>query len=135
METNNTEKIKVSTEFIEAYQLFNVNSQVDKINQLSRKERLLLFTLAIDSYSEDSAVAIENFRPYKEDLDLIYALQNDDTVTDADLLYLSDATGEKYIDTSNIIDQDGNKLPSPTTEEEARIKRRDLGISQIFDGE
>jgi hypothetical protein len=135
METNNTEKIKVSTEFIEAYQLFNVNSQVDKIDQLSRKERLLLFTLAIDSYSEDSAVAIENFRPYKEDLDLIYALQNDDTVTDADLLYLSDATGEKYIDTSNIIDQDGNKLPSPTTEEEARIKRRDLGISQIFDGE
>jgi hypothetical protein len=135
METNNTEKIKVSTEFIEAYQLFNVNSQVDKIDQLSRKERLLLFTLAIDSYSEDSAVAIENFRPYKEDLDLIYALQNDDTVTDADLLYLSDATGEKYIDTSNIIDQNGNKLPSPTTEEEARIKRRDLGISQIFDGE
>lgn len=135
METNNTEKIKVSTEFIEAYQLFNVNSQVDKIDQLSRKERLLLFTLAIDSYSEDSAVAIENFRPYKEDLDLIYALQNDDIVTDADLLYLSDATGEKYIDTSNIIDQDGNKLPSPTTEEEARIKRRDLGISQIFDGE
>ena len=135
METNNTEKIKVSTEFIEAYQLFNVNSQVDKIDQLSRKERLLLFTLAIDSYSEDSAVAIENFRPYKEDLDLIYALQNDDTVTDADLLYLSDATGEKYIDTSNIIDQDGNKLPSATTEEEARIKRRDLGISQIFDGE
>ena len=135
METNNTEKIKVSTEFIEAYQLFNVNSQVDKIDQLSRKERLLLFTLAIDSYSEDSAVAIENFRPYKEDLDLIYALQNDDTVTDADLLYLSDATGEKYIDTSNIIDQDGNRLPSPTTEEEARIKRRDLGISQIFDGE
>ena len=135
METNNTEKIKVSTEFIEAYQLFNVNSQVDKIDQLSRRERLLLFTLAIDSYSEDNAVAIENFRPYKEDLDLIYALQNDDTVTDADLLYLSDATGEKYIDTSNIIDQDGNKLPSPTTEEEARIKRRDLGISQIFDGE
>jgi hypothetical protein len=135
METNNTEKIKVSTEFIEAYQLFNVNSQVDKIDQLSRRERLLLFTLAIDSYSEDSAVAIENFRPYKEDLDLIYALQNDDTVTDADLLYLSDATGEKYIDTSNIIDQDGNKLPSATTEEEARIKRRDLGISQIFDGE
>lgn len=135
METNNTEKIKVSTEFIEAYQLFNVNSQVDKIDQLSRKERLLLFTLAIDSYSEDSAVAIENFRPYKEDLDLIYALQNDDIVTDADLLYLSDATGEKYIDTSNIIDQNGNKLPSPTTEEEARIKRRDLGISQIFDGE
>lgn len=135
METNNTEKIKVSTEFIEAYQLFNVNSQVDKIDQLSRKERLLLFTLAIDSYSEDSAVAIENFRPYKEDLDLIYALQNDDIVTDADLLYLSDATGEKYIDTSNIIDQDGNKLPSPTTEEEAKIKRRDLGISQIFDGE
>lgn len=135
METNNTEKIKVSTEFIEAYQLFNVNSQVDKIDQLSRKERLLLFTLAIDSYSEDSTVAIENFRPYKEDLDLIYALQNDDIVTDADLLYLSDATGEKYIDTRNIIDQDGNKLPSPTTEEEARIKRRDLGISQIFDGE
>lgn len=135
METNNTEKIKVSTEFIEAYQLFNVNTQVDKIDQLSRKERLLLFTLSIDSYSEDSAVVIENFRPYKEDLDLIYALQNDDTVTDADLLYLSDATGEKYIDTSNIIDQDGNKLPSPTTEEEARIKRRDLGISQIFDGE
>ena len=135
METNNTEKIKVSTEFIEAYQLFNVNSQVDKIDQLSRRERLLLFTLAIDSYSEDNAVAIENFRPYKEDLDLIYALQNDDTVTDADLLYLSDATGEKYIDTSNIIDQDGNKLPPPTTEEEARIKRRDLGISQIFDGE
>jgi len=135
MENNNTEKIKVSDLFIETYQLFNVNSQVDNIKQLSRKEQLLLFTLAIDSYSEDSSIVIENFRPFKSELDLIYSLQNDETVTDSDLLELSDDTGEKYIDTTNIITQLGESIPSPTTEEEARIKRRDLGISQIFDGE
>lgn len=136
METNNTtEKIKVSDLFIQIYQLFNVIPQVDEIKQLSRREQLLLFTLAIDSYSEESSVVIENFKPFKSELDLIYSLQNDEEITDSDLLYLADATGEKYIDTLNITTQLGDKLPPHTSEEEAKIKRRDLGISKIFDAD
>ena len=135
METNNTEKIKVSPDFVEAFRLFNVNSQVERIKKLTRKEILLLLILAIDSYSEDSEIVIENFKPFKSELDLIYNLQNDETVTDTDLLSIADETGEKYVDTSNICQLDGTKLPSATTEEEARIIRRDLGISEIFNEE
>lgn len=135
METNNTEKIKVSDLFIDIYKHFNVISQTEKMKLLERRELLLLLTLAIDSYSEDSQIVIENFRPYKQELDLIYDLQNDDGVTDADLLFLSDQTAEKYIDTTQILDLSGNKLPSPLTEDEARILRRELDINQIVDGD
>lgn len=132
---NNTEKIQVSENFVDIFKHFNVNSQIDKMSQLSRKELLLMLTLAVDSYSEDNNIVIENFRPFKGELDLIYQLQNDETVTDADILSIAQETGEKYIDTTNIVQSDGSSLPTATTEEQARILRRDLGISQIFDGE
>lgn len=132
---NNTEKIQVSENFVDIFKHFNVNSQIDKMSQLSRKELLLMLTLAVDSYSEDNNIVIENFRPFKGELDLIYQLQNDETVTDADILSIAQETGEKYIDTTNIAQSDGSSLPTATTEEQARILRRDLGISQIFDGE
>jgi hypothetical protein len=133
METNNTEKIKVSDLFIDIYKHFNVISQTEKMKTLDRRELILLLTLAIDSYSEDNATVIENFRPYKQELDLIYDLQNDDGVTDADLLFLSEQTGEKYIDTTQILNLSGDELPKPLTDDEARILRRELGISQIVD--
>ena len=128
---NNT-KIKVSELFIDIYKHFNVVSQSDKMKKLDRKELLLLLTLAVDSYSEDNQIVIENFRPYKQELDLIYSLQNDDVVTDPDILFLSDQTSEKYIDTTQILDESGEKLPSPFSDEEARILRREFGIDQIF---
>ena len=128
-----TNKLQVSDLFVDIFKHFNVVFQNEKMKTLSRRELLLLLIIAVDSYSEDDQVVIENFRNYKDELTLIYDLQNDETVTDEDLLYLADKTDEKYIDTSNLITSDGNKLPSPTTQEAARIIRRDLGISQIFD--
>lgn len=132
---NTTKKIKVSENFVDIFKHFNVNSQIEKMRQLPRKELLLMLTLAVDSYSEESNIVIENFRPFKEELDLIYQLQNDETVTDTDLLSIAEETDEKYIDTTNITQLSGESLPSATTEDQARIIRRDLGISQIFDGE
>lgn len=127
------EKIKVSDLFVDIYKNFNVVSQSKKMKLLDRKELLLLLTLAIDSFSEENVVVIDNFREFKDELDLIYNLQNDDAVTDADILFLSDKTGEKYIDTTSITDLSGSSMPKPLTEEEATVARREASITQIFD--
>ena len=59
-------------------------------------------------------------------------LDDDKLVIDRDfinlLILLGDETGDKYIDTSKIVDSVGNKLPKPLSEKEALIKRREIEI-------
>ena len=125
-------KLPVSKEFIECYQMFNVIKQVDKIKSLSRKERILLLTLALDTFTEENMVVIENIRDFKEELELVYDLQQDKDCTDPDLLELGKETNEKYIDTDILVDMDGGKLPKSYTEEEALRMRRDINITGII---
>ena len=125
-------KLPVSKEFIECYQMFNVIKQVDKIKSLSRKERILLLTLAVDTFTEENMVVIENIRDFKEELELVYDLQQDKDCTDPDLLELGKETNEKYIDTDILVDMDGGKLPKSYTEEEALRMRRDINITGII---
>ena len=125
-------KLPVSKEFIECYQMFNVIKQVDKIKSLSRKERILLLTLAVDTFTEENMVVIENIRDFKEELELVYDLQQDKDCTDPDLLELGKETNEKYIDTDILVDMDGGKLPNSYTEEEALRMRRDINITGII---
>jgi len=124
--------LTVSKEFIECFQMFNVIKQVDKIKSLSRKERILLLTLAVDTFSEENVVVIENIRDFKEELELVYDLQQDKDCSDTDLLELGKETNEKYIDTDILVDMSGGKLPKAYTEEEALRMRRDINITGII---
>ena len=128
-----SKSITVSNEFVEVFKMFNVIKQTDKILTLSRKELMLLLTVAVDSFSEDNHIVIENFKDFKTELELIYDLQQDKACTDAELLELAQDTDEKYIDTTKIRTIDGKNLPDPTTEEEAVLLRRDITITGIIE--
>ena len=123
--------MEVSKEFVEIYKNFNVINQTEKIKNLTRKERILLLILAIDSFSEDSPISLNNFTPFKEELLIINDIESDQESTDVDILELIKDTGYSKIDTS-VITNNGEKLPTPLTEEEATIKRRDIGIDTII---
>ena len=125
--------ITVSDNFVETYKMFNVIKQTEKLNQLSRKELMLILVLSIDSFSEENPAVIENLKDFKNELEIIYDLQQDKECTDEDLLQLGKDTDEKYIDTSKIRDIKGEELPTALTDSEALQMRRDIGINNIID--
>jgi hypothetical protein len=125
--------ITVSDNFVETYKMFNVIKQTEKLNQLSRKELMLMLVLAIDSFSEENPAVLENFKEFKNELELVFNLQQDQECTDEDLLQLGKETDEKYIDTSKIRDMKGEELPTALTDSEALQIRRDIGINNIID--
>jgi hypothetical protein len=125
--------ITVSDEFVEIYKMFNVIKQTEKLNQLSRKELMLMLVLSIDSFSEENPAVLENFKEFKSELEIIFDLQQDKECTDVDLLSLGKESDEKYIDTSKIRDIKGEELPTALTDSEALQMRRDIGINNIID--
>jgi hypothetical protein len=125
--------ITVSDIFVETYKMFNVIKQTEKLNQLSRKELMLILVLSIDSFSEENPAVLENLKDFKNELEIIFDLQQDKECTDEDLLQLGKDTDEKYIDTSKIRDIKGEELPTALTDSEALQMRRDIGINNIID--
>jgi hypothetical protein len=125
--------ITVSDNFVETYKMFNVIKQTEKLNQLSRKELMLILVLSIDSFSEENPAVLENLKDFKNELEIIFDLQQDKECTDEDLLQLGKDTDEKYIDTSKIRDIKGEELPTALTDSEALQMRRDIGINNIID--
>jgi hypothetical protein len=125
--------ITVSDNFVETYKMFNVIRQTEKLDQLSRKELMLMLVLAIDSFSEENPAVLENFKEFKNELELVFNLQQDQECTDEDLLQLGKETDEKYIDTTKIRDMKGEELPTALTDSEALQIRRDIGINNIID--
>lgn len=124
-------KITVSNTFLDIYKMFSVTDQISEINKLSRKELLLLIILAIDSFSEDNIVVINNLKPFKDEVILVYNFLEDKIVDDADIDILKKETSDEYISTSNIVDQSGQPLPKPLTENESTILRREIQINSI----
>jgi hypothetical protein len=115
--------------------LFNVIKVTELVENLSRRERLLLLTLASDSFKKNDTLK-ENISPFKDELIVLYRLQIDEgDSADEDVRYLVEATGDKYIDTETLCMLSGDKLPKPLTEEEAQIMRRDLNIESIVSNE
>lgn len=127
--------LQVSSQFVEAYKLFNVIKVTELVENLSRRERLLLLTLASDSFKKNDTLK-ENISPFRDELIVLYRLQVDEgDSADEDVRYLVEATGDKYIDTETLRMLSGDKLPKPLTEEEAQIMRRDLNIESIVSNE
>lgn len=116
---NKSENLVVSDLFIEIYKNFNVFNQVQNMKSLSKKELYLLLTVCIDNFSEDDPVAKINLESFSTELIDIFNLQDDKDVP-FELAEIANETGDKYLETDNIIDSLGNNLPKPLNKQEVR---------------
>ena len=112
--------ITISNEFVDIYKNFNVVSQVDNMNKLSKRELYLLLTVCIDKFSDDDPVIKYNFQPFRTEVMEIFDVQDDKDPISQYLIELIEESGDKYIETDNIVDDKGDKLPDPLTKEEVR---------------
>lgn len=126
MEEKIEKKIKVSPLFIEIYQNFNVLEQTEKMKLLTKKELYLLLTVCLDKFSDTDKTVRQNFSPFKKEVMEIYDIQDDKETEIKDLLELIEETGDKYIETDYIVDENDNTLSEPLTIEEVRDKRIDI---------
>lgn len=113
-------QIKVSKEFVDIFKNFSVVNKTEEMKKLSRKELYLLLTYCLDKHDDSQATVDYNFKPFREEIMEIFDLLDDKEVINPILLELIEETGDKYIETDDIIDVDGNKLPEPLTKEEVR---------------
>lgn len=118
--------IVVSELFKDIYTNFNVSSQIESMKNLDRRELYLLLTFALDKHSDEDPVVIHNFQSFKDEVMEIYDIQDDKETTNEVLLALIEETGDKYIETDNILDFNGNKLRDPYTKQEVREAKIDI---------
>ncbi len=119
-------EIKVTNDFINIYRNFNVKDVSNEMKNLSEKELYLLLTLCLDKHSDDNSTVLHNFQPFREQVMEIYDIQDDKETTNPFLKILVEESGDKYIETDDIVDEMGNKLPEPYTKEELREIKIDL---------
>ena len=119
-------KIVVSNEFIDIYRNFNVGNQVHKMKALTKRELYLLLTLSLDKHSDENPTVSSNFTDFKEQCLEIFDVQDEKTTHNQTLLDLIEESDNQYIETDNIVDSNGDKLPDPYTKEEIRDIR--IGI-------
>lgn len=125
-DTKDVKKIVVSELFIDIYKKFNVVTQVEEMKKLSRKELYLLLTVCLDKQSDEDPVVVHNFLPFKDECMKIFDIQDDKETDDPDLKLLIEETGDKYIETDNIVDSSGNSLSDPLTKEQVRDAKIDI---------
>lgn len=128
-ESKTTKKISVSDEFIDIYVNFNVSSQVDKMQKLTKRELYLLLVLCLDFHSDEDPVCINNYKLFKDEIIEINDIQDDKETSNPILKSLIEETGDKYIDVDNLVDLLENKLPQPLEKGEVR----DAKIHNILD--
>lgn len=119
-ESTNENKIHVSNEFVDIFSNFNVVTQVEKMKQLTKRELYLLLTVCLDKFSDEDPVVKHNLLPFKEEIMNIFDVQDDKEATEQVLIDLITESGDKYIETDNIVYNDDQKLPDPLNKEEVR---------------
>lgn len=124
--SNKIKLMKVSNDFIDIFKNFNVVNMVDKMKLLSKKELYLLLTLCLDKHDDEQPTVVYNFQPFREQVMELFEIQDDKETLNPILQELIEETGDKYIETDNIVDSDGNKLPEPMTKEEVRDAKIDI---------
>lgn len=112
--------LKVSNEFVDIFKNFNVINKVEEMKRLSKKELYLLLTLCLDKHNDEQPTVIYNFQPFRNQVMELFEIQDDKETLNPILQELIKKSGDKYIETDNIVDDDGNKLPEPLTKEEVR---------------
>jgi hypothetical protein len=135
MHDENTDKsnknINVSNEFVDIFKNFNVINKVEEMKALSKKELYLLLTLCLDKHDDGQPTVVYNFQPFREQVMELFEIQDDKETLNPVLQELIKESGDKYIETDNIVDVDGNKLPEPLTKEEVRDAKINIINSDI----
>jgi hypothetical protein len=124
--SKDVKKVSVSDLFTKIYENFNVVTQVDEMKKLSRRELYLLLTVCLDKHSDEDTVVVHNFTPFKDECMKIFDIQDDISTEDVDIKSLIEETGDKYIETENIVDFNGNPLKEPLTKEQVRDAKIDI---------
>lgn len=122
-------KIEVSDNFVEIYKNFNVSSQSDKMEKLSKKELYLLLLLCVEKHSDEDPVCINNYKNYPTELQELMSLQDSQDVNNDIIIQFSEETNDKTINTDILVDSKGNKLPEPMKKNEVR----DAKIHNVLD--
>ena len=125
-EEKETPKLIVSDEFLEIYRNFNVYDQTEQINKLSDRERYLLIILCLDKHDDENTIVRYNFKPFKEEIKEIYEVQDNKETKNQILLDLIKETNHKHVESDNIRDKNGNKVPDPFDKNEVRDKKIDI---------
>ncbi len=115
-----TKQLKVSNEFVDIFKNFNVVNKVEEMKALSKKELYLLLTLCLDKHDDEQPTVVYNFQPFREQVMELFEIQDDKETLNPVLKELIEESGDKYIETDNIVEETGNKLPEPLTKEEVR---------------
>ena len=123
MSDETTKQLKVSNQFVDIFKNFNVRDKIEEMKSLSKKELYLLLTLCLDKHDDVNPTVVYNFQPFREQVMEIFEIQDDQETLNPVLQELIEESGDKYIETDNIVDMDGNKLPEPLTKEEVRNER------------
>lgn len=124
---------QVSDLFIDIYLNFNVTKQTERMKQLTRRELILLLILSVDNFDIENEVTISTYTDFSEEIDIIYDMESDNEITDEVLLSLKEEFGSSFIDTTEILDKNNNKISRPLSEQEALVKRREIIINHITD--
>jgi hypothetical protein len=128
MKTEN--KLVVSDLFVDIYTNLNVCSQIEKMNQLDKEELFLLIILALDKHSDEDPSVVFNLQPFEEEAMIIYdeiSPEGENKTKNPHILSLIEKTGSDTIDTSVLVDKDGNALREPLNKAEVR----DVKINMI----
>jgi hypothetical protein len=119
-------EIKVSKDFVDIYLNFNVKDVTNEMRKLSQKELFLLLTFCLDKHDDEIPTVIANFKPFKDEIMEIFDILDDKSTTNKYLQQLIKETYDDYIETDNVVDEMGNKLPKPYTKAEIRNKKINL---------
>ena len=79
-----------------------------------------MLTVCLDKFSDEDPVINYNFQPFKDEVMEIFDVQDDKDPISQYLIELIEESGDKYIETDNIVNDKGEKLPDPLTKEEVR---------------
>ena len=118
--------MNVSSEFVEAFQLFNVINIDKQFELLNITEKYLLCLITIDRHDENDPVALSNFIKISHYFNDILDLHKTGETNIPELRELIKLTKSGKIDTSIIRDSNGNVL-----EIWERDKIRDFKIDKI----
>lgn len=103
-------KIIVSDQFVEIYQNFTKENQVENMNKLNKEELYFLLINVFDNLYEENPILKENIKSFRKEAIEILHIQMDRKAKNPVLLKLIEASGNEYIMFDEVVDQLGNEV-------------------------
>lgn len=103
-------KITVSDQFIEIYQNFTKENQVENMNKLTKEELYFLIIKVVDNLDEGNPILKENIKSFRKETMEILHIQRDKKTKNPVLLKLIEDSANEYIMFDEVVDQLGNEV-------------------------